>query len=317
MRILVTGTSGFVGRRLVSSLRDAGDTVVPLVRDGVGDGEADVFRGPAALADLDTWPDWPAALDGVVHLGALNPERGRAGADDLAALRHANVAGTGALVRRAAREGVRRVVFVSSANVHGGPADGRPIRETDPLAPRSAYARSKAEAEEVFRQALAGTDTEGCVLRPAPVFGPGGRGMVMRLAGLAGGPWPLPLEGLGAPRSLVAVDHLAAVIALALRAEGAAGETFLVADPGPLTPAGIVRALREGQRRPARLLPAPTGLLGATARMMGKGAAWRDLTSPFVLDTGHLERQLGWRAPADAAAGLRAMGRASREGRDR
>lgn len=306
MRILVTGATGFVGQHLVAKLKAGGNQVVALRRGGAASAGPDILAGPADLAEIDRWDAWPAAVEAVVHLAALNPGRREAGAADPAALRHANVDGTAALARRAAREGVGRMIFLSSANVHAA-RNGAGIRESDPLAPRSPYAVSKKQAEEAFWNNLAGTATQGCVLRPAPVYGAGGRGNVASLVKLARLPIPLPLEGLGGPRSLVAVDHLIEVIALCLDAPGAAGETFLVADEGPLAPAGIVRALRQGWRRAPRLLPAPAGPLGRLATVAGKGKGWEAATQPFVLDTSHLHETLGWRSPIGTAEKLREL----------
>ncbi|WP_152044576.1 NAD-dependent epimerase/dehydratase family protein [Aureimonas psammosilenae] len=295
MRILVTGAGGFVGRHLVERLAAEGHDLV-LLRRGQDGGSAKFpsFVGPADLAGIDTFSSFPEGIEAIAHLAALNPMRGDPAASDLAALRHANVAGTAALARRAVTEGVRRVVLVGSASVHGATTRAR-SRETDPLQPQTPYARSKAEGEDALWQALGEQDrTTACVLRPAAVFGPGGRNAVATLARLARLPLPLPLGGLGKPRSLIGVDSLARAIALALTRDEAAGETFLVADDGPLTPADIVAALREGLGRKPGILPAPSALLGMAARLGANGKAWERLRQSLVLDNGAIRGKLGW-----------------------
>ncbi|MBB4001100.1 NAD-dependent epimerase/dehydratase family protein [Aurantimonas endophytica] len=304
MRILLTGSSGFVGRHLHPWLRARGHDVVALAR-GAGAPGPDTIQGPADIADIELWRSWPSDIEAIVHLAALNPGRGDAAANDLPAIRRANVEGTAALARRAGREGVGRVVFVGTAHVHA-PRDGL-IRESDPLAPANAYAISKAEAEVVFWHALAGTGTQGCVLRPAPVYGAGARGSFGTLLGLARRKLPLPLDGFGGPRSLVAVDQLCTAIALSLELSAAEGETFLVADDGPLAPADIVRALRGGWGRPAMVLPAPAAMMAIAAGWTGKAARWRELSTPFVIDTGHLQDKLGWEPGANTAERLKHM----------
>ncbi|NDV86918.1 NAD-dependent epimerase/dehydratase family protein [Aurantimonas aggregata] len=305
MRILLTGSTGFVGRHLHPWLQERGHDVTALTRSGAASASPGTIRGPVDLADIEAWQHWPDGIEAIVHLGALNPGRGDPMAGDLAAIRRANVEGTAALARRVGREGVGRMIFVSTAHVHA-PHDG-PIHESDPLAPASAYATSKAEAEAAFWDALAGTGTQGCVLRPAPVYGTGARGGFGALMELARRRLPLPLDRLGAPRSLLAIDQLCTAITLSLEHPAAAGETFLVADDGPLSPADIVRALREGWGRRAMVLPAPAGLMAKAAGWTGRAARWRDLSTPFVIDTSHLQQRLGWQSGADTAQRLKHM----------
>ncbi len=295
MHILLTGGGGFVGRHLAPHLVRVGHRVTTLRRGAgnVSDGE---WRGPAKLDEIENWPDWPAGVEAVVHLAAANPRRGEASANNIALLREVNVEGTVALARRSAREGVRRFVFLSSANVHAPRTDGKAITERDPLRPQNPYAASKAEAEAALRSALEGIATEFCILRPAPVFGRGGRGTVAQLARLAATPLPLPLNGLGGPRSLLAVEDLIHAIALALTAPGAAGATLLLAG-GSATPAELVAALRKGNGRRPLLAPAPAALLGGLARLVGKGTAWASLTRPFIVDCSEARGALGWSAP--------------------
>lgn len=305
MRILITGASGFVGRHLLPGLAAAGHDAVVLVRGGRAGGAG--FAGPVELADLDTWPAWPDGIDAVVHLAAANPHRGSKAARDRDAMARANVDGTRAIARRAVREGVRRIVFVSTANVHTG-VPGRGVREDDPIAPQSAYAQSKAAAEEAFWAALSGSATDGCVLRPAPVFGEGGRGNIAFLRRLAKLPVPLPLGGLAGPRSLVAVDSLVGAILLAVSVPGAAGGTFLLSD-GALDPAQIVSALRRGGGRGAAVPVAPPFIVDTLARLSGKKHALDALRGGFVVEPQRAREILGWEPAADLRQALERLGR--------
>lgn len=302
----MTGAGGFIGRHVAARLNEQGHRVLALSRGIAPEDRTDGVMGPADLAEIEAWKAWPEGTDVLIHLGALNPSRSEPQSGDLAALRRANVEATAALARRAARERVRRMLFISSANVHGPSAD-KSVSASDPLAPASPYAISKAEAEAAFWTSLSGTETEGCVLRPAPVYGAGGRGNVAVLVKLASMPAPLPLEGLGGPRSLVAVDHLAQVIAASLEVPAAAGTTILIADEGPITPAGIVRALRTGWGRAPLLLPAPVGVLQRLIGAMGKDTVWRAATAPFVLETQPLKDLLGWSSPLTTQEKLRRL----------
>lgn len=304
MHVLLTGASGFVGRHLLGHLERSGHRVTVLRRGGSANSQAD-YRGPELLHKMDDWPQpWPAEVDTVVHLAAANPSKGRREALSEDFLMESNIAGTAALARRSAREGVQRFVFLSSANVHAPRANGGPVTEHDPIAPQSPYARSKAQAEQALRHELETTSTRFTILRPAPVFGTGGRGTVAQLARLAATPLPLPLRGLGGRRSLMAVEDLVAAIERAAVSADAGDHTLLLAG-GAARPDEIVTALRHGAGHAPRILPAPASLIAALARGLGKGAAWDNLASDFVIDSSAAERVLGWKPAHDLATRLR------------
>jgi UDP-glucose 4-epimerase len=308
MRTLVTGSSGFVGRHLISRLIETGNNAIPLVRGPTT--REGVFAGPPDLADIAGWPSWPREIDTVFHLAALNPERGSRLAQH--ELNHANADATEALARRCVAEGVRRMVFVSTALVH--PSGGvESFDESAPLAPQNPYAQSKRLAEERFWAALHGSPTEGCAVRPVPVFGPGGRGMIGALLKLARLPIPLPLRGLGGPRSIVSMANLIDALLRCAQAPEAAGRTFLVADAQPLTVAEIVGAFRRALGRSEALLPAPTPLLRGLATVAGKGDVWRALDAPFVADTTAIQKRLSWSPRVSTQTALAELAHAMRD----
>lgn len=304
MRILVTGTNGFIGGHLVRKLESEGNEVVRFARGGTASTMPSVFSGSESLADLERSGPWPEGIEAVVHLAARIASGGSGTEADIF---ESNVEGTRALTKRARAEGVKRIVFLSTANVHGLGRE-TPYTEDDPLDPPNLYARSKKAAEEAFWEALGDDGGMGTVLCPPPVYGKGGHGHVAGLVNLVKLCLPLPLKVLGAPRNVIAVDHLADIISLCLRSEAAAkGATFLVADNGPVRPEDIIRAVRQGLKRSVNLLPAPAGLFQNIANVTGRGAVWRTRTLPCLLDTTLLTTRLGWTPAASAIETIRRM----------
>lgn len=299
MRILVSGASGFIGRALLARLAELGHEAVPLRRPAGGD--------LAAAAE----GDWPADVGALVHLAALNPERGEGASRDDAALMAANANGAAALARRTACERVPRFVFASTALVH--PLSPRPVSIGDPTAPQNEYAASKLAGERSLAEALAGTGTALAVLRLPPVYGPGGRGGVAALARLAALPVPLPLGG-GERRSLLSLANAADAFALAAAAPDPLAGTFFAADDAPLTTGEIVVALRRGLGRAPLILPAPVGLARALARPLGRAALVDRLFAGLVLDDAPFRARAGWhpreRTPEALAALASARSRA-------
>lgn len=298
MRVLVTGANGFIGKHLLATLRRDGKEALALARSPAVDGYSE--RANRTV--------WPAGGDAVVHLAAAIPRETKLSEPELL---RANVEATHGLAKLAREQGIKRIIFVSTASVHGSGGE-RPYRESDPLDPPNAYARSKKLAEEAFWDALGPDRALGTVIRPTPVFGEGGHGPVAALVKLARLPAPLPLKGIGGLRSIVSVDSLADIIAMCLNSDTARGDTVFAADDAPLRAEDIVRSLRAGWKRGPLMFRAPGGLLGTAARFAGAGASWDSMTRPFVVDTGHLRQILGWHSPVTSSEKLRQLAAAGK-----
>jgi len=314
--VLVTGASGFIGSRLCASLERAGVRVRrgasprtarkrALAPDEVG---YDLAATEATLVPL---------LEGcaaVVHLAGLAHQAGRGRSD--ADFHAANVVATERLARAAARAGARRFVFASSAKVFGesSPA-GHAYDERDPPRPHGPYGQSKWQAEQVLARVADESALETVVLRPPLVFGPGVKANFLQLVEAVARGVPLPFGRVHNARSLLGVDNLVAAIERCLVDARAARQTFVVADPAPLSTPELVRGIAAALGVPARLLPVPMPLLAAVARLAGRSAALEKIAGDFVVDPRLIETTLDWRPPvslADMLAQTAAWYRATR-----
>jgi GDP-4-dehydro-6-deoxy-D-mannose reductase len=146
VRILVTGSRGFVGRWVVAELERAGHEWIPETEDPGGRLEI-TSRETVVARIAETRPD------AVVHLAAVSSGAAVAGnpgrALDIA------VGGTLAVIAGLAgldtRPGERPILLVTgSAEVYGRPgANDLPLSEAAPIRPTTAYALTKAAQESV------------------------------------------------------------------------------------------------------------------------------------------------------------------------
>lgn len=143
-RVLVTGSSGAIGRVACRALLDAGHQVRGFDR---GPGPAGVEHVFGNL--LDAWRLQEAAqgCDTLIHLAAT-PDH----ADMVTDLVPNNISGTWHALEAARGAGMRRIILASTLRVIGGMKDAEvPITVADGYHARDAYALSKVMVEEMGR----------------------------------------------------------------------------------------------------------------------------------------------------------------------
>lgn len=304
MKVLITGASGFIGRRLAAELVRRGHEVAALVRKTSRTAPLETIPVALVVGDLSN----PASLgpavagrDVVFHLAGVVQ------AVDEADFQAANVAGTRNLVEACLgiAATIRRFVFVSSIAAAGPNATDRPAAEDEPPRPVSAYGRSKLAAERLVLEA--GDRLPATIVRPPNVLGPGSKELRMAARLLR---WRIsPAIGDDRPRtSLVDVDDLAEALILAAEKPAALGRTYYVTDGRAYAWPEILAALAGelGVRGPRLRVPFRAQLLAAglaelVARRTGRPPpltreivrAGRDRY--WIYDGSRIGRELGFR----------------------
>jgi nucleoside-diphosphate-sugar epimerase len=171
LRVLVTGSHGYIGSVLAPFLLESGHEVVGL--------DTLFYRGcdfgsvgspvPILQRDVrDVGVEELEGFDAVVHLAALsNDPLGNFNPALTAAI---NCEATIHLARAAREAGVRRFVFASSCSMYGASGSDDSLDEDAPLRPLTAYAESKVRSEEGIFE-LAGPEFAPVSMRNATVYG--------------------------------------------------------------------------------------------------------------------------------------------------
>jgi nucleoside-diphosphate-sugar epimerase len=302
--VLVTGSSGFVGRPLVAALAGAGHEVIAASRNPGAAVVPDRVR-VARLGDLAQAVDWASLLAGVTHVVHVAGVAHRGPAVSDAMYDRINHRAVAALAAAAAKAGVARLIFISSIGSQSGAAAEEVLNEAAEPGPTTAYGRSKLAAEVALR----GSGVAHTILRPVLMYGPDAPGNMGALVRLAAAPWPLPFAALTGRRSLLAVDNLISAIEFALQSPAATNETYVIADTDALALPDIIRVLRTAIDRPPRLFAVPQPLLANGLRLIGREELWRRLGGSLVVSPAKLIAA-GWRPVVATREGLTAMMRA-------
>ncbi|WP_431986399.1 NAD-dependent epimerase/dehydratase family protein [Streptomyces griseoflavus] len=259
--LLITGATGFIGSRVAAAARERPGVRVRSLSRRPGGGPTDARTVPGDLADPRTLRGVCAGVDVLVHCAS------RVGGDPESAAA-VNDLGTEALVEDAVRAGVGRIVYVSTAAVHGrGPFHGvRPGQA--PIAPVSATSRTRAAAE---RHVL---DAGGLVLRPHLVHGEGDRWVVPGLVGLLR-TLSATITGCTAVHSMTDVGTLGRAVAAAALSPHVGPGARYVAHPDPVPVAYLLAAVRAQVGGPGD--GAPVDVATARARAAGSPRALHHL----------------------------------------
>jgi len=258
LTVAILGASGFIGGRLTESLvlNDLAE-VRPIVRS---------FRGLSRLSRFEL----DCRIADATDQAALEPHlRG------CEVVFHCVVGGHDTIMksleatyRAAAAAGVRRLVYLSSAVVHGhNPAPGTTDDSELVSGQDFEYNVSKVQAEQRLKELSRDGVVETVVLRPCIVFGPRSQWWTAQIATQLLLKTAYLVEGGSGICNTIYIDNLVNAMWLAATKPAAAGQAFLltdgervtwrefyasVADAVNLDPAGIVSVpldeMRELQR---------------------------------------------------------------------
>ena len=162
----MTGASGFIGGYLIKELIDRGYSVKGMTRRK--NFKIAVAGAETVTGDITRYDDVKLAMkdvDAVFHNAAYALDWGKRKDFFLV-----NVQGTKNVADACLKEGVKRIVYTSSAGVYGYPKGLREIDEDTPKKPLNVYQKTKLLGEEV----LGGyEELHVSIVRPPMVFGPG------------------------------------------------------------------------------------------------------------------------------------------------
>lgn len=177
-RVLVTGAGGFIGHHLVTFLKGRGYWVrgVDIKEPEYAPSDADEFQ----LLDLRRWPDCLEATRGVDEVYALAADMGGMGfiSKHHAEILHNNVLISTHTLEAAAKNGVQRYLYTSSACIYPEykqtDANVTPLKEEDayPAEPQDAYGWEKLISERLCLHYREERGIETRIVRFHNIFGP-------------------------------------------------------------------------------------------------------------------------------------------------
>jgi len=295
-RITVTGAGGFLGPVVVDALARQGARVQAII--GPPGEPARIPHGAAYVAQADICDTAALAklvadVDAVVHLAG--PASVAASFQDPARTVRVHAEGTAAVLQACHAGGVRKLVYISSAEVYGQPLRS-PVSEQHPLGARSPYAAAKIGGEKLIEAWGHAFGLRAVILRPFSIYGPGAspESLIPRIIGMARRGLPVVLRNLKPVRDYCFVTDVAEAVALACSVQRSELDIFNI---------GTMRG--TSVQRVADLI---LEVLGVSCPMRADGDRDRPGKSEIyelIADNRRAREVLGWQSAVPLETGLR------------
>lgn len=288
-KVLVTGSSGFIGSWVVREFTDLGYEVIGVSRSKQ--------VGSHLIRDISGDTDWSDVLEGIdiiVHCAAVVHQMELTGSV-IDSYKRLNIDGTLTLAEQA-KTYVKRFIFLSTVKVNGEETFSSKFFANGVPSPSDLYGVSKYRAEVGLRKIAQSSTMEVVIIRPPLVYGPNPKGNLGKLVKCLDGNIPLPL-GLASSnsRSLVYVGNLVHFIRTCSEHKAASNETFLISDDVDLTTADIVTLIARARGASHIMMPVPIFVLRLLFWVFGKKAYGSRLLGNLCVDVTKNKQLLDWK----------------------
>ena len=282
MRILITGGTGFIGRKLIPFLMAEGHEISVLCRNKekaqkVLPEDINIVIGD--ITDRESLKGCCKGIDMVYQLVGLSGNE-LPSEYQFARFRKVNVEGLGNIVNEAQKAGVKRFVQVSSIAAMGI-VKQMPITAESKCEPYLPYQVSKREGELLVMDKVKNEGFPAIIVRPAKVYGVGGEDSYQSIIGMCKkGVFPK----VGMTDTMVShcyVDDLSKTLNL-LTTKGKIGETYICATEKGIGFYESVRLVAKQMNKKVVMIPVPRWLMASLAYCIEVVFGWMQKKAPVT-----------------------------------
>lgn len=280
-KILITGSSGFVGTNFIKNSKEFDIVEVDLLIQKIE--EIDFTK-----------------TNSVLHLAALAHQMSGAPEEEYFRI---NRDLAYEVAKKGKAEGVKHFVFMSTAKVFGESTTNKPAwNENSKCNPLDPYGKSKYEAEKLLLS-LQDDSFKVAVVRSPLVYGIGVKANMFNLVKLVNRFPLLPLGGINNRRSMVYVGNLVALIKHIIQTQ--ASGIFIAGDKNPLSTSQLAQIIAKTSNKRVILLKIPGFMLGLAKKI--KPSIVEKLFGSLELDNNPTNEKLKFTPPFSTEYGIDEM----------
>ena len=232
MKLLITGSNGFVGSYFINKYKN----------------KYDIKTFSFLKDDINTFEC--SELDVVFHLSALVHQMGGASAEEYEKV---NVTQTLQLANKAKESGVKHFIFMSTVKVYGEETMSV-YSENTPCTPEDEYGKSKLKAE-LELQKLQDESFKVSIIRTPIIYGYGVKANIKNLVNLVNKVQVLPLGKIENKRSMVYMGNLSHLVDEVIIQQKAG--VFLASDDEPLSTSKLINLISKNLDKKVYLIKIP------------------------------------------------------------
>lgn len=305
-KVLLTGSTGFIGTELLKQLKLKNYFIHTSSRSSL-EKNIDKVKN-FKINQIDKNSNWSEALNNVncvIHCAGIAVENNKLNANDLNYYNRINVEGTSNLAYQAAVKGVRRFIFLSSIKVNGERTNvSSNFKNTDVPKPEDIYAISKWRAEQSLHEISKQTGLEIVIIRAPMVYGEGVKGNFLRLLNLIYQGVPLPFGSVNNLRSFISLENLVDLIICCINHPKATGQTFLVSDGEDISTPNLIKKIAMTMKKKAVLIPVPISIIKLIGKIIRKKKKIDSLINSLQIDIFFTKETLQWEPQINLDKGL-------------
>lgn len=299
MKIVVTGSSGFIGHNVVRYLEEKNYKVVSLTRNPTRKNEYNINNSDDIRLAL-------TKAAAVIHCAGISATPKNNSEDEWAEYLNANVNLTKNIALQAQSQNLKKFIFLSTAKVFGEYTKHDIFNNSSKPNPSNFYSKSKLEAEKIIKNICRNTSMSYLIMRPPMVYGLNKNSNFYSLYKLAKKSYPLPFALMNEKRSLIYIKNLTDIILKGIVDDSMSNKTLIVSDSEPLSVKEIIKKINYVHGSRSILLPVPKTLMNILAMLIGKKNQFYSLSKPFLIDNNEL-LELGWQQKYTFTNGLEEM----------
>ena len=289
MKIIITGTTGFVGKNLTQYLTTKSDTVIPLsIRNGD--------------YQLDN------TADAIIHLAGKSHDTKNTSDDN--EYYRVNTDLTIALFDKFLKSDIKDFIFFSSVKAAADTVEGVLTEEVEPN-PKTPYGDSKIKAEQYLLSQELPSGKRVIIIRPCMIHGKGNKGNLNLLYKVVrlGIPWIL--ASYDNQRSFINIDNLNFIIYSILHDPKVASGVYNIADDVAISTNELISIIAKAGDKKPKLIRVPKIVIQKVANLGDKfnlplnSERLQKLTESYVVSNAKIKQALNIDSlPVSAEQGL-------------